>query len=57
MDEANITANELKKFRKQKMRRLEEQLKLFLEDKRTKKNISSNLDLLQVRKQQIPKVF
>lgn len=57
MDEANITANELKKFREQKMRRLEEQLKLFLEDKRTKKNISSNLDLLQVRKQQIPKVF
>ncbi|XP_052642520.1 uncharacterized protein LOC128141605 [Harpia harpyja] len=47
VDEANITANELKKFREQKMRRLEEQLKLFLEDKTTKKNISSNLDPLQ----------
>lgn len=57
MDEANIMANELKKFREQKMRRLEEQLKLFLENKRTKKNIASNFDPSQVRKQQIPKVF
>ncbi|XP_054079145.1 uncharacterized protein LOC128918671 isoform X2 [Rissa tridactyla] len=47
VDEANIIASELKKFREQKMRKLEEQLELFLENKRTKKNISSNFDPLQ----------
>ncbi|KAM6045071.1 uncharacterized protein LJ206_018887 [Theristicus caerulescens] len=47
VDEANIIANEVKKIREQKMRRLEEQLKLFLENKRTKKNTSSNFDPLQ----------
>ncbi|XP_053942773.1 uncharacterized protein LOC128854346 [Cuculus canorus] len=39
-------ANELKKFREEKMRRLEEQLKLFLENKRTK-NTSRNFDPFQ----------
>ncbi|XP_030361324.1 uncharacterized protein LOC115616350 [Strigops habroptila] len=47
VDEANIIASELKKFREQKMGRLEEQLKLFLESKRTKTTISKNFDPLQ----------
>ncbi|KAM6238336.1 uncharacterized protein LJ264_013084 [Porphyrio hochstetteri] len=46
VDEANIIAHELKEIRDQKMRRLEEQLKLFLENTRTR-NISSNFDPLQ----------
>ncbi|XP_056178907.1 uncharacterized protein LOC130141767 [Falco biarmicus] len=49
VDEANIIANEVKKFREQKMRSLEEQLKLFLENKRARKNISSNFDPLQTK--------
>ncbi|XP_062464681.1 uncharacterized protein LOC134158598 isoform X3 [Pezoporus occidentalis] len=47
LNEANIIANELKEFRQQKMRRLEEQLKLFLGSKRTKMTISSHFDPLQ----------
>ncbi|KAM4646161.1 uncharacterized protein AAGF69_013303 isoform 5-T5 [Amazona ochrocephala] len=47
LKEANIIASEMKEFREQKVRRLEEQLKLFLESKRTKTTISSHFDPLQ----------
>ncbi|XP_025961633.2 uncharacterized protein LOC112986531 [Dromaius novaehollandiae] len=47
VDEANITANELKKFREQKVKLLKDQLKVFLGNKRAEKNTSSNFDLLQ----------
>lgn len=56
VDEAKATTNEVKNFREQKMRRLKEQLKHFLEKKRTE-NISSSFDPFQVRKEQIPNVF
>ncbi|XP_050777458.1 uncharacterized protein LOC127033574 [Gopherus flavomarginatus] len=47
VDEAGFTANDLQEFRKQKIRGLKEQLKIFIGDKRTKRNISSNPDPLQ----------
>lgn len=56
MDDTNATSNEVKKFREQKMRELKEQLKHFLEKKRTE-NISRSFDPFQVRKEQIPSVF
>ncbi|KAI1230740.1 hypothetical protein IHE44_0008618, partial [Lamprotornis superbus] len=46
VDDANITSNEVKKFREQKMRKLKEQLKHFLEKKKTP-NISSSFDPFQ----------
>ncbi|KAL2295781.1 hypothetical protein Nmel_017302 [Mimus melanotis] len=46
MDDANITTNEVKKFREQKMRTLKEQLKNCLEKKKTQ-NISSSFDPFQ----------
>ncbi|XP_032057618.1 uncharacterized protein LOC116497793 [Aythya fuligula] len=46
LNEANNITNELKNFREQKIRRLKDQLKLFLGNKRMK-NISSNFDPLQ----------
>ncbi|CAM2107714.1 unnamed protein product [Caretta caretta] len=50
VDEADFTANDLQEFRKQKIRGLKEQLKIFMGDKRTKENTSSNLDPLQIKK-------
>ncbi|KAM9519514.1 uncharacterized protein ACIB01_017269 isoform 4-T4 [Guaruba guarouba] len=47
LKEANIMAGELKEFREQKVRRLEEHLKLFLESERTKMTISSHFDPLE----------
>ncbi|TFJ99178.1 NF-kappa-B inhibitor zeta [Platysternon megacephalum] len=47
VDEAGFTANDLQEFRKQKIRGLKEQLKIFMGDKRTKENTSSNPDPLQ----------
>ncbi|XP_031989706.1 uncharacterized protein LOC116455675 [Corvus moneduloides] len=46
VDEAKATTNEVRKFREQKTRRLKEQLKHFLEKKRTE-NISSSFDPFQ----------
>ncbi|XP_019144142.3 uncharacterized protein LOC109145231 [Corvus cornix cornix] len=46
VDEAEATTNEVRKFREQKTRRLKEQLKHFLEKKRTE-NISSSFDPFQ----------
>ncbi|XP_074792633.1 uncharacterized protein LOC141975866 [Natator depressus] len=57
VDEADFTASDLQEFRKQKIRGLKEQLKIFMGDKRTKENTSSNLDPLQVEKQQILYLF
>lgn len=48
VDDANITINEVKKFREQKMRKLKEQL-----EKKKTQNISSSFDPSQVRKEQI----
>lgn len=56
VDDANVTTNEVKKFREQKMRKLKEQLKHLLEKKKNE-NISSSFDPFQVRKEQIPNVF
>ncbi|XP_042707937.2 uncharacterized protein LOC122173896 [Chrysemys picta bellii] len=50
VDEAGFTANDLQEFRKQKIRGLKEQLKIFMGDKRTKENTSSNPDPLQIKK-------
>ncbi|XP_010217747.1 PREDICTED: uncharacterized protein LOC104572292 [Tinamus guttatus] len=47
VDQDNITANELQKFREQKIRKLKDQLKVFLGNKRAEKSTSSNFDPLQ----------
>ncbi|KAJ7418431.1 hypothetical protein BTVI_29285 [Pitangus sulphuratus] len=47
VDEANLITSEVKKFREQKMRRLEEELKASPKNRGTKKSISSSFDSLQ----------
>ncbi|XP_075765383.1 uncharacterized protein LOC142820447 [Pelodiscus sinensis] len=49
LDEADFTAHDLQKFRRQKIKGLKEQLRIFLCDKKAQENTSSNLDPMQIK--------
>ncbi|XP_053819208.1 uncharacterized protein LOC128799115 [Vidua chalybeata] len=53
VEDANVTTKEVKKFREEKMRELKEELKQFLEKKKTE-NISSSFDPFQSLRKDCP---